>query len=57
MEADWDEIARVVVPSDPGSLALPQQIPPVTTVIFDDAQELLWTGTDNVSPCSQRLPP
>ena len=38
MAADWDEIARIPVPSATGSLL------PATAVIFDDAQELIWIG-------------
>jgi PAB-dependent poly(A)-specific ribonuclease subunit 2 len=44
MEADWDEIARIAVPSS-GPLAMSN---PATAVAFDDTQELLWVGTDQV---------
>ncbi|KMQ44590.1 PAB-dependent poly(A)-specific ribonuclease subunit pan2 [Trichophyton rubrum] len=42
MEADWDEVSRIVVPP-PG----PHLLPTVATAIgFDDTQELLWTGNE-----------
>jgi PAB-dependent poly(A)-specific ribonuclease subunit 2 len=45
MEADWDEVSRVVVPpSGPHSLPTP-----ASTIAFDDSQELLWVGSDHVS--------
>lgn len=47
MEADWDEITRIAVPTTGPPLSLPPQ--PATALIFDDAQELLWIGTDQVS--------
>lgn len=47
MEADWDEITRIAVPSS-GPLAIQPQ--PATAIAFDDVQELLWIGTDQVSP-------
>ena len=42
MAADWDEIARIPVPSSTGNL--PQISNPATAVIFDDSQELIWIG-------------
>ncbi|KAF4122704.1 LOW QUALITY PROTEIN: PAB-dependent poly(A)-specific ribonuclease subunit 2 [Geosmithia morbida] len=42
MDGDWDEITRVPFPP-PGPRALPT---PVTTMIFDTLQELLWTGNE-----------
>lgn len=46
MEADWDEVSRIVVPP-PG----PHLLPTVATAIgFDDTQELLWTGNEFVRP-------
>jgi len=45
MEADWDEITRIAVPTS-GPLAVQS---PATAVVFDDQQELLWIGTDQVS--------
>ena len=45
MEADWDEISRVVVPPS-GPHMLPMS---ASTVSFDDSQELLWIGNDHVS--------
>lgn len=42
MEADWDEITRIAVPSS-GLHAIPT---PASAVAFDDAQELLWVGND-----------
>lgn len=47
MEADWDEITRIAVPTS-GPLSLQPQ--PATAIAFDDSQELLWIGTDQVSP-------
>lgn len=49
MEADWDEITRLVVPTSPppGPHTLPAQPSPATAVTFDDSQELLWIGTDH----------
>lgn len=44
MEADWDEIARLAVPTS-GPLAPPA---PASAIAFDDAQELIWVGTDQV---------
>lgn len=44
MEADWDEITRIAAPSS-GLHAIPQ---PVSAVAFDDLQELLWVGSDQV---------
>jgi hypothetical protein len=44
MEADWDEITRLAVPSA-GLHAIP---PPASAVAFDDVQELLWVGNDQV---------
>lgn len=46
MDADWDEITRIAVPTS-GPLTL--QPPPATALAFDDLQELLWIGTDQVS--------
>ncbi|OAR02912.1 hypothetical protein LLEC1_04548, partial [Akanthomyces lecanii] len=46
MDADWDEVARIQFPP-PGLHALPT---PVTTMMFDTSQELLWTGNDYVRP-------
>lgn len=57
MEADWDEITRIVVPSASGPLNVPQQASPATAVAFDDQQELLWIGTDQVSICSIPISP
>jgi PAB-dependent poly(A)-specific ribonuclease subunit 2 len=48
MEADWDEITRIAVPSA-GLHAIP---PPASAIAFDDLQELLWVGNDQVSPGS-----
>lgn len=45
MEADWDEISRMVVPPS-GLHMLPT---PASTIAFDDSQELLWVGNDQVS--------
>ncbi|QPG94530.1 poly(A)-specific ribonuclease [Epichloe festucae Fl1] len=42
MDGDWDEVARIPFPP-PGVHALPT---PVTTMTFDNSQELLWTGND-----------
>ncbi|KAL2392816.1 PAN2-PAN3 deadenylation complex catalytic subunit pan2 [Exophiala dermatitidis] len=42
MEADWDEITRIAVPSS-GLHAIPT---PASAVAFDDQQELLWVGND-----------
>ncbi|KAL2354819.1 PAB-dependent poly(A)-specific ribonuclease subunit PAN2 [Cryomyces antarcticus] len=42
MEADWDEVARIVLPP-PGPQALPT---PATTLAFDTSQELLWAGNE-----------
>jgi len=44
MEADWDEITRIAVPSS-GLQAIPT---PATAVTFDDLQELVWVGNDQV---------
>ena len=45
MAADWDEIARIAVPSSSGNL---HQIPsPATAVIFDETQELIWLGNSD----------
>lgn len=52
MEADWDEITRIAVPTS-GPLSIQPQ--PATAIVFDDLQELLWIGTDQVSSASQRL--
>ena len=57
MEADWDEIIRIAVPTppNPGPLTLPS---PASAIAFDDLQELLWIGTDQgriVSYHSPRL--
>lgn len=46
MEADWDEITRIAVPTS-GPLTLQPQ--PATALAFDDSQELLWIGTEQVS--------
>jgi hypothetical protein len=45
MEADWDEITRIAVPSS-GLHAIPS---PASAIAFDDLQELLWVGNDQVS--------
>ncbi|EKJ70854.1 hypothetical protein FPSE_09006 [Fusarium pseudograminearum CS3096] len=42
MDADWDEVTRIPFPP-PGVRAMQT---PVTTMIFDNVQELLWTGND-----------
>ncbi|OLN95998.1 PAB-dependent poly(A)-specific ribonuclease subunit PAN2 [Colletotrichum chlorophyti] len=42
MDGDWDEVARIPFPP-PGVHAMAT---PVTTMMFDTAQELLWTGND-----------
>ncbi|KAK4943503.1 poly(A)-specific ribonuclease [Elasticomyces elasticus] len=42
MEADWDEITRIAVPSS-GLHAIPT---PASALAFDDLQELLWVGND-----------
>lgn len=44
MEADWDEITRIAVPSA-GLHAIPA---PASSIAFDDLQELLWVGNDQV---------
>lgn len=44
MEADWDEITRVAVPSS-GLHAIHA---PASSIVFDDLQELLWVGNDQV---------
>lgn len=44
MEADWDEITRIAVPSS-GLHAIPT---PASAVAFDDLQELVWVGNDQV---------
>jgi len=49
MEADWDEITRIGVPSVPSGPGVLPQPSPATAVAFDDSQELLWIGTDQVS--------
>ncbi|KAI0477313.1 PAB-dependent poly(A)-specific ribonuclease subunit PAN2 [Xylariaceae sp. FL0804] len=42
MDGDWDEVARIPFPP-PGLRAMPT---PVSTLAFDTAQELLWTGNE-----------
>ncbi|KAI3536342.1 PAB-dependent poly(A)-specific ribonuclease subunit PAN2 [Colletotrichum abscissum] len=42
MDGDWDEVARIPFPP-PGIHAAAT---PVSTMTFDTAQELLWTGND-----------
>ncbi|RDA83187.1 hypothetical protein CP532_6442 [Ophiocordyceps camponoti-leonardi (nom. inval.)] len=42
MDGDWDEVSRIPFPP-PGVHAMPT---PVTTMMFDTSQELLWTGND-----------
>ncbi|KYK55176.1 PAB-dependent poly-specific ribonuclease subunit PAN2 [Drechmeria coniospora] len=42
MDGDWDEVSRISLPA-PGVHAM---LTPVTTMIFDTSQELLWTGND-----------
>ena len=42
MAADWDEIARIPVPSSTGNVH--QLSNPATAIIFDDVQELVWIG-------------
>ncbi|KAF5000767.1 hypothetical protein FGRMN_1535 [Fusarium graminum] len=42
MDGDWDEVARIPFPP-PGVHAMAT---PVTTMTFDNSQELLWTGND-----------
>ncbi|WZH49224.1 ubiquitin carboxyl-terminal hydrolase-domain-containing protein [Fusarium acuminatum] len=44
MDGDWDEVVRIRFPP-PGVQAMPT---PVTTMAFDNSQELLWTGNDYV---------
>ena len=44
MEADWDELARTVVPG-PSIHAGPTI---ATTIAFDEDQELLWVGNEHV---------
>jgi PAB-dependent poly(A)-specific ribonuclease subunit 2 len=52
MEADWDEIARIAVPP-PALHGIPT---PATAIAFDNQQELLWVGNDQVSRDDIRLP-
>ncbi|KAG6034725.1 poly(A)-specific ribonuclease [Claviceps citrina] len=42
MDGDWDEVSRIPFPP-PGVHALAT---PVTTMTFDNSQELIWTGND-----------
>ncbi|KAF4453494.1 PAB-dependent poly(A)-specific ribonuclease subunit PAN2 [Fusarium austroafricanum] len=42
MDGDWDEVTRIAFPP-PGVHAMAT---PVTTMTFDNSQELLWTGND-----------
>lgn len=48
MEADWNEITRIAIPNVSGGHNLGQPSP-ATAITFDDQQELLWVGTDQVS--------
>ena len=41
MAADWNEVARIPVPSSTTLDSVPN---PATAVVFDDSQELLWIG-------------
>ena len=54
MAADWDEIARIPVPSSVNGI---HQLPnPATAVIFDDQQELIWVGNADGRVASFRGP-
>lgn len=54
MEADWDEITRIAVPSS-GLHAVP---PTTSAIAFDDLQELLWIGNDQVrGRAAPQIPP
>ena len=51
MEADWNEITRIAIPNVTTGHNL-GQASPATAITFDDQQELLWVGTDQVSDVS-----
>lgn len=57
MEADWNEITRIVIPNVTGIHNLAQQASPASAIVFDDQQELVWVGTDQVSFVTLRVVP
>ena len=46
MEADWVELSRIAVPPPGGLQPLAT---PATAIAFDNEQELLWVGNEQVS--------